>query len=389
MPSPEETYDRLAAAATGESDDGAIRVRATYEPGAGAGAKVSPPTYLIEDRDSPYLIEERWGADGEPHKVVLLDSRQAQANRCEEAFQVAIDAGQLRLPHIVLEVQTHGRPVPLTSLTVPHRSRDAYFRDAEDQAGVPFDQTDPGRALAEVTAADATGMYSYSPADLVYGVWDSHRDLRLATRFPRVYTSELIGWDALVGLRAAGRFDLVTSGGAKVAGGNHDWQRNPKGSSQLSELGLGAIPPTTRDRRNNAKPGGTTVKMIERTATVSFPGLARIRVGNNADAARAARAVLAALALLGDRLAFSGAVFIRSGCDLVLADESLTWVGRMGATEALDLDPEGARQLFDLAVARAEAAGVTWVLEPVRLRPQAKLQQVIDEAYLSAPAEDE
>ena len=179
----EELYQRLAAAASLEGHDAGIRFRATYDPAAGPGAKVSPPTYPVEDRGSPYLIEDRRLPDG-GRKAVLLDSRQAQANRCEEALAGAIERGEVRIPHLVLEVETHGRRMRMTSLTAPHRSRDAYFRDAEDADGRPFDETEPGRELAACTSEDATALYRYAPTDLVYGVWDSHRGLRLAAGSP-------------------------------------------------------------------------------------------------------------------------------------------------------------------------------------------------------------
>lgn len=380
-------YDRLAAAASLESDDGAIRIRATYEPGAGAGAKVSPPTYPRPQRDSrdepPYLVEERLGPDGEPEKVVLLDSRQSQANRCEEELEGAIAAGDLQLPHLRLAVTTNGHSFVITSLKAPHRSRDAYFRDSE-LSGTVFDKTPEGRALADTSSEDATALYRHSPADLVYGVWDSHRSRRLQTKFPRVYTSELVGRGALVGSRAAGRYDMWTSGARKVRGEDEDWRPDDKGPGKLSKVGLGAIPPTV------VNAGGVTVRSIEREATLSFAGLARVRVGTSPEQRRAARAVLAALALLGDRLAFgSPAVFLRSGCDLVLVAEALTWVRRGGHEDVLELSVPDTVELFRQAVERAEDTGLSWSSEPLELVPQEKLQRVIDEAYLAAPDEGE
>lgn len=379
----EELYERVARAASLEGEDAAIRFRATYEPGAGPGSKVSPPTYPVEDRGSPYLIEDRRVPDG-GRKAVLLDSRQAQANRCEEALAGAVDRGDVWIPHLVLEVETHGRRVRITSLTAPHRSRDAYFRDAEDPAGVPFDETEPGRELAACTPEDATALYRYAPTDLVYGVWDSHRGLRLAARFPRVYTSELVGWEPEEGVRAAGRFDLITSGQQRATVEGRDWKPDPKGKKKLSELGLGAIPPTTRNQRGEPLPGGVTVSGIERLGVLSFPGLARIRLGPDGAAARAGRAVLAALAILGDRLAFGGAgVFLRSGCDLVRSSEELTWVASSGAGEPLELGRTEALELFRYAVGRAEEVGLRWHPEPIVLRPRANLQAAIDGAFFA------
>jgi CRISPR-associated protein Csb1 len=384
----EELYQRLAAAASLEGHDAGIRFRATYDPAAGPGAKVSPPTYPVEDRGSPYLIEDRRLPDG-GRKAVLLDSRQAQANRCEEALAGAIERGEVRIPHLVLEVETHGRRMRMTSLTAPHRSRDAYFRDAEDADGRPFDETEPGRELAACTSEDATALYRYAPTDLVYGVWDSHRGLRLAARFPRVYTSELIGWEPEEGVRAAGRFDLITSGQqrATVVEGR-GWTADPKGKKRLSELGLGAIPPTTRNPRGDPLPGGVTVAGIERLGVLSFPGLARIRLRADGPAARAGRAVLAVLALLGDRLAFGGpGLFLRSGCDLVRTSEDLTWVSPNGAGERLELDAASALELFQHAVARAEDAGLRWHPEPIVLRPRPNLQAAIDGAFFAGVEE--
>lgn len=382
-------YERLERAASLEGEDAAIRIAASYEPVGGAGDKVSPPTYPVDGTPLPYLFERRWDESGEEVRTVLLDSRQAQANRCEEAIQEEIDTGRLAVPHIELTTVTHEMPLRITSLEAPHRSRDAYFRDAEDERGTRFDQTKVGQALRSVRPEDARPLYLHSPADLVYGVWDSHRDLRLATRFPRVYTSEVVGWRVLEGVRAAGRFDLVVSGAEKVVGGNEDWEPaasngRSRSGKNITTLGHGSIPPSVN------RAGGVTVERIGRAASVGFAGLARLRFGGLPEpAARAARAVLAAIALLGDRLAFARpGLFLRSGCELVLINESLSWVGRRGS-EPLELDIDGARALLDKALATAEAAGLTWPSEPVALRPQTKLQDLIDRAFYSSPIDAE
>ena len=377
------TYERLAAAASLETDDGAIRIRAAFEPGAGPLAKISPPTYPQDSRDSPYIIEDRLGSDRTPEKVVLLDSRQSQANRCEEVLQDAVDSGDLALPHLAMDIQTHDRTIRITSLTAPHRSRDAYFRDSQ-VGDLPFDKTPEGRALADASPADATSVYLYSPADLVYGVWDSHRARRLQTKFPRVYTSELVGRGAVAGNRAAGRYDMVTSGGRKVTGSDEDWAPDDKGKGKLSRVGLGSIPPSVMAA------GGVTVRVIEREATLSFAGLARIRAGEGAAQRRAARAVIASLAILGDRLAFGvPAIFLRSGCDLVLLAESLSWVQRGSKEDPFEITRAEARLLLAHAVDQARQVGLAWREAPLRVDPQPKLQRVVDEAYLAAPDKDE
>lgn len=378
-----DLYERLAAAASLEGGDAAIRFRGTYEPAAGPGSKVSPPTYPVEDRGTPYLFEDRRLPDG-AKRAVLLDSRQAQANRCEEALAGAVDRGEAWIPHLVLEVETHGRRVTITSLTAPHRSRDAYFRDAEDPEGRAFDETEAGQALAACTPEDASALYRYAPTDLVYGVWDSHRGLRLAARFPRVYTSEVVGWDPAEGKRAAGRFDLITSGQQRATAEGGDWRPDPKGKKRLSELGLGAIPPTTRNQRGQPMPGGVTVAGIERHGILSFPALARVRLGDDRASERAGQAVLAALAILGDRLAFGGAgLFLRSGCDLLKVAEEVTWVGSDAAPEPLQVDRGAALELFRHAVERAEKVGLAWHPAAIVLRPRQNLQQAIDDAFFA------
>ena len=391
----EELYERLATAASLEGPDAALRIAATYQPAGGPEEKVSPPTYPVGDRvNAPYLFEDRWDA-GEKVKVVLVDSRQAQANRCEEAIQDDLDAGRIVLPHLTLAADVHGTPVRITSLQAPHRSRDAYFRDAETGDGDRFDKSPVGAALRTARPEDASPLYRHSPADLVYGVWDSHRSLRLAPRFPRVYTSEMVGWRAEPGSRAAGRFDLYVSGGRKVLGGNDDWEPGDgKKGTELSKLGHGSIPPSifVKDKTTRADklvPGGVHVQRITRAGSLGFAGLARVRLGRLDEAGqRAARAALAALALLGDRLAFGRpAVFLRSGADLVLVDETLSWVSR-GSEEPLDLPVDRARELFGLAVERAAEAGAPWEAVTVELRPRANLQQVLEEAYYVSLAEE-
>lgn len=379
--SAEQLYERLAAAASLEGDDGAIRIGSTYEPASGVGTKVSPPTYPTSPTEGPYVIEDRVTADGERRRCALLDSRQSQANRCEEALQQAIDDGRLALPHLVVDVETHATTIRITSLTAPHRSRDAYIRDALAADDTRFDATPAGAALL---SDDAAAYYRYTPADLVYGVWDSHRQRRIQTKFPRIYTSELVGEGAVDGVRMAGRFDLLT-GATSVKGGDLDWEIAEKdvqkGTRRISEIGLGPIAP-------GRGPGGVTVTAIRREASLSFAGLARLRVADG-DLGRAGRAVLAALALVGDRLVFGRpALFLRSGCDLVLTGERLSWVGRQGE-QPLELDIAGAAALFELAVQRAADVGLVWDTEPIHLRPMAKLQAVIDRVFLKAPAEGE
>lgn len=375
----DELLDRLEQAVTLRSDDAAIRIHATYEPQAGPHAKVFPPTYL-PDGGTRYHLEKRWGPDGEPVNVVVLDSIQSQANRAEAALRTV--AEEVGLPQLVLVAQLADRTVRISSLDAPHRSRDAYFIDSEFD-GQPFDRSEIGQALGDVTLDDATSALRYAPYDVVYGVWDSHRGRRVATKFPRSYTSEMLGWQPERGKRAATKGDPINvKGTAEVP--LKDWRPETatgQGRSKnvkLNALGHGMIPGAPDDEA-----GGVSVRSITRQAVLSLTGLARLQFPTeDGDVNGKGRAALAALALFGDRLAFAGAgVNLRSGADLVRADDQLEWVRAGGATEPLELDAEGARQLLEAAGERLAEAGVAWSGEPIVLTPSERLLEVIEQTF--------
>lgn len=375
----EQFLDRIERAVTLQGDDAAIRVHAEYQPQAGRAAKVFPPTYLPAD-GTRYHFEERWDGDGERVRVVVLDSFQSQANRVEAALRE--HAEHLGLPQLVLQAQLEDRTVTVSNLDAPHRSRDAYFLDSELD-GVPFDRTDIGRALAGVTADEATAALRYAPYDLVFGVWDSHRGKRIATKFARAYSSEMLGWHAVAGRRAATKGDplnLPGESGVPLAEWRPETQTGQKRKKQveLNELGHGMIPGSP-----DGEAGGVSVKTISRDAVLSLVGLARYRFPiDGTDATAAGRVALAVLGLLGDRLAFAGAgLHLRSGSDLVLISDRVEWVRRGGTPEPFELTVADARGLFEAARQRLGAAGVTWDGDPVTLAPSQRLRDIIEETF--------
>jgi CRISPR-associated protein Csb1 len=377
-------YERLAAAVTLQNDDAAIRIRAEYEPQAGPGAKVFPPTYL-ESNGTRYHFERRWSPEGTPVEVVVLDSYQSQANRCEAALDRVAD--RLGLPRLLMRFIHDDVTIELSNLAAPHRSRDAYFLDSHVD-GRPFDETEIGQALDRASIDDLTPFLSYVPTDLVYGVWDSHRGKRLALKFARSYTSEMLGWEPERGKRAATKGDpLNLPGGDKVS--TRAWRplgtsaKSKKDESKLSDLGHGMVP-----NQPDESIGGVAVRSISRLGVLSLTGLARLRFRSD-DVNRAGRTALAALALAGDRLAFGGAgIHLRSGSDLVLRSESLEWVQRGARTEPLELTTDDALQLVDLARERLAAAGVQWSPEPVVLSPSGPLADVIRNVLTARGLED-
>lgn len=396
---PSEVLDRIGRAVSLTSDDAGVRITASYEPVGGHATKVFPPTYSFGD--SRYALEQRYDAEGVERQAVLLDSFQAQANRCEVALLDAADDGRIHMPFLELSGEVpmvDGSPsVPfrITSLEAPHRGPDAYFRDSEDDGGDEFDATDVGQQLRKADVRNARAFFRFVPADLVFGFWDSQRGGR-GVKLARAYTSEIIGWDPKMGRRGAGRIDPMNIQRARIAyPDKHPEQfvalgdgAVPKGMKEHkpSEAGHGNIPP------DEANPG-VSVTGIERSAFVSAASLARLRFPDEGrpspDADRAARSALFALALTADRLAFDrSAVFLRSGCELLTTSTRLSWIGRGGTDDEFDLSAPDAIALLDAATSRAADAGIEWSSEPVRLRPKTNLLDLLSQTLAAPPAED-
>lgn len=362
----------------------AIRVEATYQPSGGPGTRVYPPTFpSARESDSPYLLEER-RCDGESREAVVLDQVPSQANRCEEAEARAWRQGMVRMP--MLRMKHEGAAsLELIGLEAPHRAFDAYWRDCELD-GVKFDRTEIGKAILAASLADATALLEYDPATLVYGGWNSHRKGRQA-KFPRLYASEIVGWDPVAGVRKAGRMDPVNLTGSRSGDGD-DWTYSPasdkKKDSKLSEIGHGNIAPGDAH-------GGVTISEAIRTSILSLTATRRLGFGSLEPAAsQAARALLVALGLLGDRLAFGDAgLWLRSGCDLVMQTEQLEWVGRGGVAESFTLSPSAAVQLYEDALQAALDAGVPLHLETVELKPNESLAKAIDFSLTKAESTGE
>lgn len=376
-------YNDLIQAAALDPSRAVIRITTSYEPAGGPNARIFPPTYPAGPNERPYVVEPR-RFDGAERQAVLLDSTPSEANRVEEALLRAIHEGRVRLPLMIIEHEQ----VKLSSLEAPHRFGDAYLRDSTLD-GTPFDKSGLGKAILAADATDASALYANDPGSLVYGAWNSHRKGR-QTKFPRAYGSEIVGWDPEFGGRKAGRMDPLNLTGA-ATGTGEEWEyvrveekagnRKDKGV-RLSEIGHGNIAPGSAH-------GGVTINGATRTATLSFAALDRLRFGSQPfDTQIATRACLAAYALLGDRLAFGhGSLWLRSGCELVVTDETLAWVGRGGTTTPFELTVDDALATFEEARDRAAKAGIAMDLEPVILHPNKALSEAIDFSLTRATAD--
>ena len=392
-------YERLREGVALRSDDAGIRIVAEYEPAGGPGTKVFPPTYP----DGGYLIEDRYDEEGRTREVVILDSFQSQANRCEDALLAEIDDGNLSLTLLETAAKVHGAEFRVTSLGAPHRWPDGYFRKSCDAAGVFFDETKAGQALLAAAPSNARSLFEHVPSDLVFGYWISYpgtkdREVRprvtgdKSVRLARSYTSELVGMDPRVGKRQAVRLDpynLSDGGGTdKEKGDTNEEKTDPK----LSEVGLGNI--IAGKRGEKPPPPGAAIAFAQRRAYLGFAPLARLRFptpdgDRRPDVDAAGRAVLAALGLLADRLAFARPeLFLRSGCSLLLGSEKIAFVGAGGHSDEISLDRGSARDLFDHAVARAADAGLDFATEPVSLQPGPELTSLLEKHFAHLSAED-
>ena len=358
----------------GDPEWAAARISVTYQPSGGPGARIFPPTFPTQNDDrSPYLFETRRAGDGQETEAVVLDQVPSQANRCEESIAAAWRRGEIRLPMLRLRHEGAAE-FELTGLEAPHRVFDAYWRDSLLD-GVKFDRTDVGQAIQAASLDDATALLRHDPGTLVYGGWNSHRKGRQA-KFPRLYSSEIIGWNPALGSRKAGRMDPANLTGSRSGEGD-EWSYAPtaakKADAKLSEIGHGNIAP-------NPAHGGVTISDASRIAILSLSATRRLRFGSlNAKAVPAAQVLLAAMSLLGDRLAFGDAgLWLRSGCDLVVQSERLEWVGRGGITEEFTLSPEQAIALFREAMTSAQEAGVDLHLETIELTASKALGHALD-----------
>jgi CRISPR-associated protein Csb1 len=298
-----------------------------------AGAPVQPPSYQGE-----LEIHERH-LDGATRKVIELDSVGSSANGIEEVLEIERLAGRYPLPVMTTTIDAGDHTFEISSLAAPHRATDAWLRlSTLPGSDEPFEQSPDGRALSLAHADALDPVLEMSTADLLLGVWDSHRTGPSGQlRIPRSFTSTVLGLDPLeVGTRAARR-DPLNLGEAKDV-------KAPRGM-KLSEQGLSSIPPVVR-------PVGVSISSARFIGFLSFAALRRLRFASYDDSE--VRVLLAALCLYGVLLRAASGWFLRSGCDLLPTDDLQITMPRAGTTDAqpLTLGLDEARALLDDAVAR-------------------------------------
>ena len=368
----------------------AFRRRRRLQPIEGPGAKIFPPTYPGSKKDEPQHVFERRRIDGQDLWCVLVDSVQSQSNRLEEFLLEAARQNAIELPYVSVDFSdAHLDGLSeITSLEAPHRLFDAILRDSEI-AGTPFMRSEKGKALIAAKSADASAIFELSPTALLFGVWNSTGEGGgLGAKFPRCLVSELIGVNVPVdeekdgeirsaGRRTGSRIDpLGVLRRVEVFKSKEGWDVDQKKAGKEakkvrpSEINHGNIAPTVQNL-------GVTCEYIEQTSVVTLAGLRRLRFGSG-DRTAAGRTLLAALGLVALLEQDVRGFALRSRCDLVCDGTApLDLVKLDGSTEQIDLNLDAARAVYAECVAAVRKTGFTFSSEPLKLKPQAKLVQIV------------
>lgn len=410
------TLEALHKAVAGSA--AAFRCVTEYQPAGGPGDKVFPPTY----EGGKYAKEKRYVPDpqhpNDPSKArvaecVLLDSVQSQANRMELALLEAWEAGRIELPVIVVDFNNDRleKQLRVTSLDAPHRIADAILRDSYDGNGdgrTLFRQSARGRRLDMVDLRNATPLLEMCPTALVFGMWDSTGPKGgLGAKFQRALVSEIVGYDAMPGIKTSSRIDplgiqkdeqttifatdsppgwTVDRNSARTDGRKNEPVK--LGDGKPSEINHGNVTPTIGE-------GGYTISRAVQTTTLSLPALRRLHFPTDTggrpatreerkkqeDINVAARTALAALGLCAATLAREAGCDLRSRCQLV-ATTPFEWefLDKPGESEhaRYALSANEAIKLLDDAVAdlRKHIPGA-WPNDPIQLTPSDELLELV------------
>lgn len=350
------------------------------EPAAGPFASIAPAKFAMRGRDGgAYAYETRY-LDGEPAQAVIVDSKQSQLNRGEQALRQVIDEGHpllSRLPRVVVTYERDGFREEYSDLDLPHRVFDGHIR-AGSVDGQPVTQLQAYRDVRDATPTNARALLDVSPVSLAFGSWDSSRATRQG-RWRSVLVGEIVGF--------CGSSETALKGGARVDPVGMKIELSGAGLKQLAEeqraelsantfskankeaakakdgkrvsasmLGLGGIPPTLEAL------AGVACHRVVRSHVLSFAALRQIRFGAGPEGDAACRALLAALAL--NALVRSDAeLVLRANCDLVESAPTQVKVDQRGgdALERAPLSIRAADDLLGAALARAEqTADVRW-----------------------------
>lgn len=361
----------------------ALSIRTELIPAAGSHAGIAPARF-VRGSDATYAYATRFVEDAEGQKtaqrVVQIDSKGSALNRIESALSQAIEAGDDLLaltPRIVVEYATGDRA---SDYDLPHRAFDGHIR-AGTVDGVPVTATEEYRALRDCTPANVRPLLELSPVTLAFGGWDSVRKSHQG-RYRSNIVGETVGVladqsaegdtpDARGGARVdaiAASVRLDAAGMKKLLDDQRDElsesniqrieaaiKKAKGGTTSAAALGLGAIPPSLNQL------GLVACSRIIRSNVLSFSALRQLRFGLDAEGEVAARALLAAFALVCLTRSYAELNY-RADCDLREAGRPVVELdARYGDVVEIQWPeiPE-ADALLREAIAKAEGFGIRW-----------------------------
>lgn len=397
--------EHLIAAADDHAQEGGIRFHSELEPLGGPGSPTQPAIY----EGGVYQLQRRWWGEGDERRRVdasVIDNEPSQANRLELALERC--APEVGLPRMILDL-SEAEPLPphlpraLSCYRWPHRHADAYLRDALLD-GTPFPKTELGQRIYQATADAPWSLLEWFPHSLLFGFWQSHLGKGAQAsqaKLARSWRSSIVGIEPgstetpQLGLKGD-PLNLTLGKEGSVHHDPHDeadWQlaedgKAPKGreKAKLSEIGHGQVVIAEGGER---RPGPAPVSFaaIEQTATLSMPDLRRVWAAPGRPNATA-RALLAAIGILGHVSAFGRPFSLRSGCDLRPVSTRWTWLGSDGDHEVTPLSEQEALDLVRDTAHVAEEAGLPvgsgWPDDDLVLTPSPALVKVIRSTYPEA-----
>jgi CRISPR-associated protein Csb1 len=329
----------------------------------------------------------------------------------ELALQDAWMGGEIELPVVSADFSAVGNPgVPkVTSLQAPHRIVDAILRDStfgDGKKPPKFRESEIGKELNQLAGGYATPLLKHGPHCLVFGIWDSTGPRGgLGVKFARAIVSEIIGVNAVAGVKTSSRIDplnIRVNSGVLFEAKDGSWTLNEAEAAKDSKgksVKLGKDGKPSEANHGNVTPsisdGGFTIDYAEQTTVLSLPALRRLRFPAKAgdkstpEGDNAARTYLAALALLGATLAVEAGYDLRSRC-ILRAKDAVTWtlLGKPGEADALfTLDKAGALKLYTDALAAVQKAKLPIHLEEILLKPSPDLVTLVKKSMEIAAAD--
>jgi CRISPR-associated protein Csb1 len=384
----------------------AFRCITKLQPVGGPGDKLFPPTY----EGGKYAVEQRITPNGEIMQCVLLDSVQSQANRMELALLNAVQAKKLSLPllEVRFDQENLKKKMVVTSLDAPHRIADAIFRDSLI-AGVAFRKSERGKLLDYADIQNATGLFGLCPTALLFGIWDSTGPRGgLGTKFQRAIVSEIIGYNAVPGVKTSSRIDplqvMLGAGPLYVRSERGDqtpdWTFDKEKAVQEKNIAkkLGKDGKPSEANHGNITPtisvGGFTISYALQTTVISLSALRRLCFPLNGSAESdpnvniAARTTLAILGLTAATLAQEDGLDLRSRCQLYPTEKTVWEL--LDKPDALpkryQLDSKTAESLLKEAIGKAKAFKLPWE-EKIILQPTADLVTLVAKSQDLASSE--